>query len=97
MKDRTPKLCPNCGKDHVRRMARPGRIYQYKELSYEIPAAMSLKECPACHEMPMSAEEVEAVEEAVGAMHQQKLTMRGIYLGYVVQPVDDFSDSAGKK
>ena len=74
MKDRTPKLCPNCGKDHIRRIARAGRAYEYKGFSYEIPAAMALKECPACHEMPMSVEEVEAVEAAVGAVHQQKLT-----------------------
>ena len=45
-------------------------MYEYKGFSYEIPAQMALKECLECHEMPMTVEEAEAVEEGLEFLKQ---------------------------
>lgn len=74
MKERAPKRCSSCGKAHVERVARAGRKYEYKGFDYDIPETMALRECPACHEMPMTLAEVEAIERPIALLHQQRLS-----------------------
>jgi len=74
MKPRSPKRCSSCGNAHIERVARAGRKYEYKGFNYDIPATMALRECPSCHEMPMTLAEVEAIERPISLLHQQRLS-----------------------
>lgn len=68
------KRCAECGEGTLQYGARPGRSFEYCGFMYEIPAEINLVECPVCHAMPMTVNEVDEVETAVAKMHQADMS-----------------------
>lgn len=64
-----PKLCVDCGKGQYRRIARAGRIENYKGFEIEIPAEIELLECDICHEILMGPEDMEKLAPVIEASY----------------------------
>lgn len=59
--------CPSCGVGELEYFARAGRTFTFRGVDHPIPATMKLVECSHCGELPLTREEVEAIEGPIAA------------------------------